>query len=302
MFWGGYYQKKPKNTETSISIVKLYPKSTEGNPPPPPKECQVPPGIELPGLAFSKLAITDPITVLKVKDLGIEHSSYPPEHKLVQFEIKGSRAYVTVLAGIAQLGDKLIQVGVSTKLPENSCLRFLIPLDSKEDPEEEMKDEGKKEDKESSESDDDDEKEKEKKMSDGDEDEKEKEEEKKKKMSDGDDDEKEIEKKKQKKMSDDEEEEDEKKEKEKKKDKKKEEKKKKQQKYEVVAAYYILVEGFNPKKMDNYLFYSGTGKSRPDHCTVTQFHTEWYGDYRRLEYEHGFIQWLFPLFLSLLFI
>ncbi len=40
-----------------------------------------------------------------------------------------------------------------------------------------------------------------------------------------------------------------------------------------------------------------------DHRTCTrhdqhQFHDYWWADYRRLEYEHSFIQWLFPVFES----
>jgi hypothetical protein len=42
-------------------------------------------------------------------------------------------------------------------------------------------------------------------------------------------------------------------------------------------------------------FYRNQITSVPDHATIEDFHTKWKGNYRRLEYEHGFIQWLFPL-------
>ena len=46
MFWGGYYrQKKSKNSETSVSIVKVHPRSSASATAPPPAECEVPDGI-----------------------------------------------------------------------------------------------------------------------------------------------------------------------------------------------------------------------------------------------------------------
>lgn len=48
----------------------------------------------------------------------------------------------------------------------------------------------------------------------------------------------------------------------------------------------------------NYLFYAGKVPSLPDRTYIHQFHEQWWANYRRLEYEHGFIQWLFPVFES----
>lgn len=48
----------------------------------------------------------------------------------------------------------------------------------------------------------------------------------------------------------------------------------------------------------NYLFYAGRVPSQPDHAYIQDFHEKWYGNWSRLEYEHGFIQWLFPVFES----
>eukprot|EP01088_Endostelium_zonatum_P017687 TRINITY_DN5344_c0_g1_i5.p1 TRINITY_DN5344_c0_g1~~TRINITY_DN5344_c0_g1_i5.p1 ORF type:complete len:308 (-),score=136.97 TRINITY_DN5344_c0_g1_i5:26-949(-) len=43
-------------------------------------------------------------------------------------------------------------------------------------------------------------------------------------------------------------------------------------------------------------FYAGLVPSSPDRCYINEFHDDWFGDYNRLEREHGFIQWLFPVF------
>ncbi|ELR17172.1 opioid growth factor receptor (ogfr) region protein, putative [Acanthamoeba castellanii str. Neff] len=48
----------------------------------------------------------------------------------------------------------------------------------------------------------------------------------------------------------------------------------------------------------NWMFYSGKSPSLPDRVYIHQFHDYWWADYRRLEYEHSFIQWLFPVFES----
>lgn len=60
----------------------------------------------------------------------------------------------------------------------------------------------------------------------------------------------------------------------------------------------IADEGGDPKRGANYLFYTKKLASKPDEAYVTEFHEEWYEDYNSLEREHGFIQWLFPLFLN----
>lgn len=57
-------------------------------------------------------------------------------------------------------------------------------------------------------------------------------------------------------------------------------------------------EGGDPKEGHNYLFYTGRERSRPNDALVGDFHKDWFGNYEDLESEHGFIQWLFPLFLN----
>ena len=87
MFWG-YGRKRAKNNDTSVSIVKMEPAVKVGGKdaaPPAPAECEVPPGIELPGLAFAKLAITDPLTELTAKDLSLVDGPFRPDRKLVCF-------------------------------------------------------------------------------------------------------------------------------------------------------------------------------------------------------------------------
>lgn len=46
---------------------------------------------------------------------------------------------------------------------------------------------------------------------------------------------------------------------------------------------------------DNYQFYTNKTRSHPDGDTIDNIHKHWKGDYRKLEYHHGYIQWLFPL-------
>jgi hypothetical protein len=61
----------------------------------------------------------------------------------------------------------------------------------------------------------------------------------------------------------------------------------------------VSVESGDPRQGKNWLFYSGQLRSQPDNATIDDFHsTRWRGDYTKLEWEHGFIQWLFPLFLD----
>jgi hypothetical protein len=49
-------------------------------------------------------------------------------------------------------------------------------------------------------------------------------------------------------------------------------------------------------KDPNYRFYRGEISSQPDGDFVDNIHTKWDGDNDRLEYHHGYIQWLFPVF------
>ncbi|CAF1589502.1 unnamed protein product, partial [Adineta steineri] len=51
----------------------------------------------------------------------------------------------------------------------------------------------------------------------------------------------------------------------------------------------------NPKIHDNYDFYTNKIRSHPDGDFIDKIHKNWFGDHRKLEYHHGYIQWLFPL-------
>jgi hypothetical protein len=46
---------------------------------------------------------------------------------------------------------------------------------------------------------------------------------------------------------------------------------------------------------DNYDFYTNKIASHPDGDKIDNIHKKWFGDYRRLEFHHGYIQWLFPI-------
>ncbi|KAI0916913.1 hypothetical protein AcW2_007178 [Taiwanofungus camphoratus] len=45
----------------------------------------------------------------------------------------------------------------------------------------------------------------------------------------------------------------------------------------------------------NLLFYQNKLRCRPDNLLIDEIHEQWQGDYAKLEYKHGFIQWLFPI-------
>ncbi|KAJ8299427.1 hypothetical protein KUTeg_023487 [Tegillarca granosa] len=49
------------------------------------------------------------------------------------------------------------------------------------------------------------------------------------------------------------------------------------------------------KLKDNLLFYTNEVASYPDGDFIDIIHSEWFGDYRRLEAHHGYIQWIFPI-------
>ncbi|ESK95740.1 opioid growth factor receptor-like 1-like [Moniliophthora roreri MCA 2997] len=45
----------------------------------------------------------------------------------------------------------------------------------------------------------------------------------------------------------------------------------------------------------NLKFYTNKLRCRPDNLLIEEIHDQWWGDYETLEYNHGFIQWLFPI-------
>ncbi|KAI0755220.1 opioid growth factor receptor conserved region-domain-containing protein [Daedaleopsis nitida] len=45
----------------------------------------------------------------------------------------------------------------------------------------------------------------------------------------------------------------------------------------------------------NLEFYKNTRRCQPDDLLIDQLHERWETDYSKLEYKHGYIQWLFPL-------
>ncbi|KAF9468523.1 opioid growth factor receptor conserved region-domain-containing protein [Collybia nuda] len=53
--------------------------------------------------------------------------------------------------------------------------------------------------------------------------------------------------------------------------------------------------GNDLKSSANLDFYSNTLRCRPDNRLIEEIHEQWFGDYEKLEYKHGFIQWLFPI-------
>ncbi|KAF8158365.1 opioid growth factor receptor conserved region-domain-containing protein [Crassisporium funariophilum] len=58
---------------------------------------------------------------------------------------------------------------------------------------------------------------------------------------------------------------------------------------------YPGVDDDDPTSRANLEFYSNNRRCRPDKRTIEEIHEQWFGDYDKLEYKHGFIQWLFPI-------
>ncbi|KAI8978764.1 opioid growth factor receptor conserved region-domain-containing protein [Trametes punicea] len=51
----------------------------------------------------------------------------------------------------------------------------------------------------------------------------------------------------------------------------------------------------DPRLNANVEFYSNRRRCRPDNLLIDELHQQWKTDYAKLEYKHGYIQWLFPL-------
>jgi hypothetical protein len=51
----------------------------------------------------------------------------------------------------------------------------------------------------------------------------------------------------------------------------------------------------NQRIHDNLDFYTNKIPSHPDGDYIDNIHKTWFGQYRKLEFHHGYIQWLFPL-------
>ncbi|KAL1743171.1 opioid growth factor receptor conserved region-domain-containing protein [Schizophyllum fasciatum] len=61
-----------------------------------------------------------------------------------------------------------------------------------------------------------------------------------------------------------------------------------------------FLNGYTDQKDDpalnaNYELYLNKRRCRPDNLLIDELHEKWFGDYDKLEYKHGFIQWLFPI-------
>ena len=70
-----------------------------------------------------------------------------------------------------------------------------------------------------------------------------------------------------------------------------------QQPRRVLCSLTLFADPQPAEAGQNYLFYTGKGVCMPYGVTLEEIHKEWAGDYTRLEQEHGYIQWLFPLFV-----
>ncbi len=64
-----------------------------------------------------------------------------------------------------------------------------------------------------------------------------------------------------------------------------------------IIAYLSYYPDFvdNSRFKANLEFYSDRRRSKPDNFLISEFHSNWAGKYRELEFSHGFIQWIFPI-------
>jgi len=76
-------------------------------------------------------------------------------------------------------------------------------------------------------------------------------------------------------------------------------------KFSMIAHSYYYTVKIKEKKAagdisgwKNYSFYKNMISSRPDGALIAEIHSNWFDDVSLLEYHHGYIQWLFPLFLD----
>ncbi|KZV82902.1 hypothetical protein EXIGLDRAFT_684399 [Exidia glandulosa HHB12029] len=51
----------------------------------------------------------------------------------------------------------------------------------------------------------------------------------------------------------------------------------------------------DPQLNANLEFYTNKRRCQPNNLTIDELHSDWDGDYETLEFEHGYIQWLFPI-------
>lgn len=65
----------------------------------------------------------------------------------------------------------------------------------------------------------------------------------------------------------------------------------------ILSTLSLFSDSFPAETGQNYLFYTGQGTCSPYGMTITEIHDKWKSDYTVLEHEHGYIQWLFPLFV-----
>lgn len=66
---------------------------------------------------------------------------------------------------------------------------------------------------------------------------------------------------------------------------------------QILNTISLFSDPFPAETGKNYLFYIGKGVCSPYDMTIAEIHSSWKGDYTVLEHEHGYIQWLFPLFV-----
>ncbi|KAH8921229.1 hypothetical protein BT69DRAFT_1320928 [Atractiella rhizophila] len=62
----------------------------------------------------------------------------------------------------------------------------------------------------------------------------------------------------------------------------------------------LFLDGYPGQRDDkkanaNLRFYKNELRCRPDNKLIDEIHRDWKGAYDKLEYKHGFIQWLFPI-------
>ncbi|KAM9973791.1 hypothetical protein ACTFIW_010919 [Dictyostelium discoideum] len=65
-----------------------------------------------------------------------------------------------------------------------------------------------------------------------------------------------------------------------------------------IIKYHLCIDELPLNKFNNFQFYKNNLSSKPDGDRIDAIHADWYNNLNKLEYHHGYVQWLFPLYVN----
>ncbi|KAN0021478.1 hypothetical protein ACTFIU_010078 [Dictyostelium citrinum] len=65
-----------------------------------------------------------------------------------------------------------------------------------------------------------------------------------------------------------------------------------------IIKYHLCIDELPLSKFKNFQFYKNKLSSKPDGNYIDAIHRYWFNDLKKLEYHHGYVQWLFPLYVN----